>query len=136
MAEFYAEASYPLNHRRAAEAFATLLADDRLGHVWLIQADSQDVGHVVVTFCHSMEYGGLIAFVDDLFIQKPFRHAGLGTSALTEVRAFCANRGVRAIYVETGRDNTAALALYRRMGFVDTDRLLLSLRRASPTHEA
>jgi ribosomal protein S18 acetylase RimI-like enzyme len=83
-----------------------------------------------------MEYGGLIAFVDDLFIQKPFRHAGLGTSALTEVRAFCANRGVRAIYVETGRDNTAALALYRRMGFVDTDRLLLSLRRASPTHEA
>jgi len=59
MVEFYAEAAYPLNHRRAAEAFASLLADDRLGHVWFIQADSKDVGRVVVTLCFSMEYGGV-----------------------------------------------------------------------------
>ena len=32
--------------------------------------------------------------------QRPFRGAGLGTAALTEVRAFCADRGVRAIHVE------------------------------------
>ena len=44
MAEFYAEAPYPLNHRRAAEAFAALLSDDRNGHAWLIRADSKDVG--------------------------------------------------------------------------------------------
>jgi GNAT superfamily N-acetyltransferase len=89
MAEFYAEGAYPLNRPHAAEAFATLLADKRLGHVWFIQADSQAVGHVVVTFCFSMEYGGLVAFVDDLFVQRAFRRAGLGTAALTEVRAFC-----------------------------------------------
>lgn len=41
MAEFYAEGAYPLNHRRAAEAFVVLLADERLGQVWFIQADSQ-----------------------------------------------------------------------------------------------
>ncbi|MCI0744871.1 MAG: hypothetical protein L0Y58_05630 [Verrucomicrobia subdivision 3 bacterium] len=74
MQEFYAEAAYPLNHKRAAEAFARLLADDRLGHVWFIRAHLREVGYVVVTFCFSMEYGGLIAVVDDLFIQKPFRH--------------------------------------------------------------
>src|SRR6059036_1184823 len=99
MDEFYAEAAYPLNHRRAAEGFAALLADERLGHVWFIQANAQDVGHVVVTLCFSMEYGGPIAFVDDLFIQPPFRRAGLGAAALAEVRAFCANRGVRALFV-------------------------------------
>ena len=134
MAEFYAEGSYPLNHRRAAEAFTALLADERLGQVWFIQADSQDVGHVVVTLCFSMEYGGLIAFVDDLFVQRAFRRAGLGTAALTEVQAFCAKRGVRAILVETGRDNAAAQAVYRRVGFVNTDRQLLALRLADPTH--
>ena len=134
MTEFYAEAAYPLNHERAAEAFVALLADNRLGQVWFIQADDHDVGHVVVTFCYSMEYGGLIAFVDDLFIQKAFRRAGLGTAALAEVRVFCAKLGVRAIQVETGRDNAPALALYRRVGFVDTDRLLLSLPLADPTH--
>jgi len=135
MAEFYAEGGYPLNHQRASEAFAKLLADDRLGYVWLIQADGQDAGYVVLTLCYSMEYGGPNAFVDDLFVRLPFRRAGLATAALTEVREFCAKRGVRAIQVETGRDNTAAQAVYRRVGFRETDRQLLALRLASPTHE-
>ena len=135
MTEFYAEGGYPLNHRRAAGAFAGLLADDRLGGVWFIQAGSRDVGYVVVTFCFSMEYGGPNAFVDDLYVQAPFRRAGLGTAALTEVRALCATRGVRAIHVETGRDNMAAQAVYRRVGFKPTDRQLLTLRLANPTHE-
>ena len=134
MAEFYAEGGYPLNQRRAAEAFAALLADERLGQVWFIQADSQDAGHVVITPCFSMEYGGLIAFVDDLYIQRAYRRAGLGTAALTEVRDLCAKRGIRALFVETGRNNTAAQALYRRVGFVDTDRQLLALPLADPTH--
>ena len=138
MEEFYAEGGYPLNHRRAAEAFATLLADDRLGYVFFIHAGTdagiEDVGYVVVTLCYSMEYGGLNAFVDDLFVRKPFRGTGLGTAALTEVRAFCAKRGVRAIHVEPGRENAAAQAVYRRIGFVETNRLHLTLKLADPTH--
>ena len=49
MSEFNSESPYTLNPRRAADAFAPLLADDRLGHVWFIQAASQEVGYVVVT---------------------------------------------------------------------------------------
>jgi GNAT superfamily N-acetyltransferase len=135
MAEFYVEGGYRLNHQRAAEAFATLLGDDRLGHVWFIQADGRDVGYVVLTLCYSMEYGGLSAFVDDLFVRVPYRRAGLGTAALTHVRSFCAKNGVRAIHVETGRDNHAAQKVYSRIGFTHTDRQLLGLRLASPTHE-
>lgn len=81
-----------------------------------------------------MEYGGPNAFVDDLFVRAPFRRAGLATAALSELRAFCVERGVRAIHVETGRDNLAAQTVYRRVGFVSTDRQLLSLKLAEPTH--
>jgi len=84
-----------------------LLADERLGHVWLIQADSRDVGHIVVTLCYSMEYGGVIAFVDDLFVHGRFAARVLGTTALAESRILCGAR-CRAIHVETGKDNTAA----------------------------
>lgn len=127
MTEFYAEAATPLNAARAAEAFAALLSDDRLGHVWLIQAGNDDVGYVVVTFSYSMEFGGRNAFLDDLFIRAPFRGTGLGTGALKEVWVFCAENGVRALHLETGRDNVAAQALYRRAGFKVTDRQLLTL---------
>lgn len=134
MAEFYAEGGYPLNHQRAADAFAALLADDRLGQVWFIENGSEVVGHLVVTLCFSMEYGGLIAFVDDLFVRRPFRRAGLGAAALAEARTFCANCGVRALLVETGHDNAAAQGVYRRAGFAPTERLHLTLPLADPTH--
>ncbi len=36
--------------------------------------------------------------------------------------------------VETGRDNAAALAVYRRAGFVETNLVHLTLGLADPTH--
>ena len=136
MAEFYSESPYTLNPRRATEAFTSLLADERLGHVWFVQADAKDVGYIVVTLCHSMTYGGLSAVVDDFFIQPAFRGTGLGQAAMAEVRNFCAGRGVRSMHVETGRDNAAALAVYRQAGFVETDFVHLTLGLADPTHAA
>lgn len=127
MEEFYRESGYPLDRVRAAEAFTALLADERLGQLWVIESGAEPVGHVVVTFCFGMEYGGTIAFIDDLFVRSPFRRRGLGAAALAEVRAFCQQRGVRAIFVETGQDNAAAKALYHRAGFTNTVRRLLAL---------
>ncbi len=134
MAEFYTDAAYSLNRNRAAAAFAALLADERLGRAWLIENDSEAVGHLVVVLCFSMEHGGLIAFVDDLFVRRPFRRAGLGGAALAEARAFCVSRGIRAMLVETGHENVAGQAVYRRAGFLPTDRLHLTLQLADPTH--
>ena len=77
MAEFYAEGGYDLNHARAAGAFAAILADDRLGYVWIIQAEHQDVGHIVLTLKYAMEYGGLVACLDDLYVRPDWRNKGL-----------------------------------------------------------
>ncbi len=89
MAEFYAEGGYDLNHARAAEAFAAVLADERLGCVSIIQAGQQDVGHLVLTFKYAMEYDGLIACVDDLYVRPDWRNQGLSTIALVKARNFC-----------------------------------------------
>jgi ribosomal protein S18 acetylase RimI-like enzyme len=81
-----------------------------------------------------MTYGGMAAVVDDFFIRPAFRALGLGNAAMEEAGTHCASRGVRAIHVETGRDNAAALAVYRRAGFVDAQLVHLTLGLADPTH--
>ena len=135
MAEFYAEAGYALNSQRAADAFAALLSDEKLGFVWFIRSNGDDVGYLVLTLCYSMEFGGTNAYVDDLFVKPAFRGAGLGTAALRELREFCNERGFRAIHVETGRENVAALTVYRRVGFAEIDRTLLTLPLLIPAHD-
>jgi GNAT superfamily N-acetyltransferase len=135
MREFYAESGYALDCSHATKAFSVLLVEAPLGCAGVIQAEGQDVGYFVLILCYSMEYGGLIAFVDDLFVRPPFRRIGLGTAALAEMRNLCAERRVRAIHVETSDDNPAAQALYRKGGFEPTNRQLLALRLEKPTHE-
>jgi GNAT superfamily N-acetyltransferase len=134
MAEFYAESGYTLDSAHAGLAFAALLSDPRLGRVWLIEHDSAIVGYVVVTFVFGMEYGGLMAFVDDFFVRSTARNLGLGTAALATIRDLCAQAGVRAMWVEVGAENAPAQAVYRRTGFSRTDRVLMMLPLAAPSH--
>ena len=128
MAEFYSESGYDLDQDRAATAFGELLSDPLLGRVWVL---GEAVGYVVLTLGYSMEYGGRDACVDDLYVRKAHRRAGLGTAALEAVLNECREQAVKAIHLEIGRDNVAAQALYRKFSFADNDRQLLTCRLGS-----
>jgi GNAT superfamily N-acetyltransferase len=135
MVEFYAESGFELDRRAAESAFGALLADERLGSVWLIESEGEVAGHLVLTSRFGMEFAGLVACVDDLYVRPAFRGRKLATAALLEARETCARLGVRAMTVEVGRDNPAAEAAYRRAGFaVVADRQLLALALAPPAH--
>jgi GNAT superfamily N-acetyltransferase len=137
MAEFYAESGFTLDLEMARKAFADILGDERLGYVWVIEAEGQDAGHMVVTVRYAMEYGGLIGCLDDLYVSPAWRNRGLSTAALAQVRHFCRNSGMRALTVEVGHDNGPARNVYRRAGFEEAaDRVLLALPLAAPTHLA
>jgi GNAT superfamily N-acetyltransferase len=140
MDDFYAEAGYTLDQAHATQAFATILTDKRLGSIWLIQARQTegrqiDVGYLVLTLKYAMEYGGLVACVDDLFVQTAWRNRGLSTASLSQLLGICGKAGIRAITVETGFNNGPAQKVYRRVGFIEMgNRQLLVLPLASPTH--
>jgi GNAT superfamily N-acetyltransferase len=135
MTAFYAEAGYALDRALATAAFEALLTDQRLGYVWLIQAKLEVVGHLVVTLKFAMEYGGMVACIDDLYVDPASRNKGLGTAALLHVKEVAMKSGIRAVTVEVGFGNGPAQAAYRRVGFVETTgRQLLSLALAAPSH--
>jgi GNAT superfamily N-acetyltransferase len=130
MQEFYAEADYSLDRKWAAASFSALLQDHSLGAAWIIVRDSEPAGYVVLTVRFSMEYGGLDAFVDDLFIRPSYRRRGLGRVALKALFDECERRNVLAVHVEVGHDNVAAKALYLGYGLEPggDGRLMLTVR--------
>src|SRR5712671_6354428 len=135
MAQFYAESDYRLDRELAEKAFAAILSDERLGYVWLIDDEAKGAGYIVLTLRFGMEYGGLMACVDDLFVVPQSRNKGLATAALLQVRDFCKSIHVLAITVEVSHSNGSAQAVYRRLGLAEApDRQLLALALSSPTH--
>src|SRR3989454_4602199 len=130
MREFYTESKCSLDGDWAVRSFNELLQSTDRGAAWISFHGSDPAGYVVLTTRHSMEFGGLDGFVDDLFVRPAFRRCGVGTLLLTELFRECSKRGVLAVHVEVGSDNTAVQALWRRFGLSNNGRQLCTARVA------
>ncbi|MDT7542235.1 MAG: hypothetical protein QOE33_2139 [Acidobacteriota bacterium] len=124
--EFYAYDHIAFDEPEARRALDQLLSDARLGRVYLIHLGDELAGYLVLTFGFSLEFKGRDAFVDELFLREEFRGRGIGTRALTVAEETCRAGNVRALHLEVERANTGAQGVYRRAGFKDHDRYLLT----------
>jgi len=106
-------------------AVTDLLADHRLGCIWLVRTADSLVGYVAVCFGYSIEFGGRDAFIDEFYIRPEFRGRGIGTTALAMVCEKARKDGIAAVHLEVGQDNARAKSLYARAGFVSRDRFHL-----------
>ena len=132
-ADYYQDDGYAYDERKARQAWETFLTDTRFGSAWAADSTAGLVGYVVVTLGYSLEYLGADAFVDELYLVPAVRGQGLGHEALKVAEAVCAELGAKALHLEVEPSKTGARELYRRFGFVDSERVLMTkrLRRAA-----
>ncbi len=109
--------------RRAA--LLRLLGEPSLGGVWLIRAEGMNVGYVAVCRGFSLEFGGHDGFLDELYLDAPWRGRGIGRAVLAELPPLARALGIRALHLEVARDNAPARRLYAALGFIPRDQYLL-----------
>jgi ribosomal protein S18 acetylase RimI-like enzyme len=122
---YYAEDGLAFDEQRQGAALAALLEGDPLCLAWLVRLADATVGYVVVTLGFSLESGGRDGFIDELFIVPTARARGIGSQVLALVEREARARNLQRLYLEVGHDNPAR-GLYRRAGFVDHQRYLMS----------
>lgn len=110
------------------EALARLLSETALGAIWLVRADGAIAGYVAVCIGFSIEFGGHDAFVDELWLEPPFRGRGGGRAVLTMLMPELVQRDIRALHLEVARDNDRARRLYRACGFEAREKYVLMSR--------
>lgn len=125
MAEFYAESGYSLDLAWAETSFSKLLGDERLGAAWIAREDDLPVAYVVLVTRHSMETGGPVGVVEDLYVRPGCRRQGHASVLLDALIQECGRRGALAIQVEVGADNGAARAFYEQSGLRNRGLLVL-----------
>jgi ribosomal protein S18 acetylase RimI-like enzyme len=126
MRDFNAHERISFDEREVRAVLAQLFADDSYGLACLVLLGAEVAGYFVLAFGFSVEFRGRDAFIDELFLKEEFRGRGLGAAALRHAEGLCRARGVRALHLEVERQNAAAQSVYRRAGFADHDRYLLT----------
>jgi ribosomal protein S18 acetylase RimI-like enzyme len=114
--------------RRAA--LARLLGEAGFGRVLIAESTpgGDVVGYAILCFGYSVEFGGRDAFVDELYVVEAARGAGIGQRLVAACEHSARAAGVRAIHLEADHANPRAAALYRRIGFADHARHLMTKR--------
>jgi diamine N-acetyltransferase len=131
MREYYAFDGHGFDREKARVALTTLLRDSSLGLAWLIlDGDALDgdaaVGYVVLCFGYSLEWLGRDAFVDEFYLREEYRGRGWGRKTMAFVEEAARAAGIRALHLEVVHENSAALELYRKLGFAEHRSTFLS----------
>lgn len=121
---FHAEAGIEMKDEARAAGLAPLLDGIPHGAAYLIGPPRAPIGYIVITFGWSVEFAGLDAIIDELYIRPGVRGRGIASEALIALPRALAGGGLRAIHLEVDRDNAAAVKLYRRAGFRERDRYM------------
>ena len=117
--------SVPFREEVVRKSLCELLVTPSAGRAFLIRDEQLTVGYLVLSFDFSLEYGGKNAWIDELFIRPEFRGKGIGSEALDFAARTAGEAGAKVLHLEVNRGNPA-IDLYRRNGFKDHDRFLLS----------
>ena len=128
MQDFYAIDNYPMDVEVAKTLFQEFISNEHLGKSWLMYSENEIVGYIILTFIFSFEYGGKIAFVDELFIKETARGKGIGKEAIQFIQREVPKLSLKLLYLEVEPHNENAQKLYLAHDFVIHNRKLMKYK--------
>jgi GNAT superfamily N-acetyltransferase len=94
-----------------------LLAQPERGACWVAEADGVLCGYLLAVFMFSLEHGGLMAEVDEVFVLPHMRSAKVGSLLLARAERDMAERGLVRVQLQLGVGNQRGRLFYERHGF-------------------
>jgi GNAT superfamily N-acetyltransferase len=128
MKDFYAMDNYPIDVEVSKKLFQEFISKEHLGKAWLIYSEDKLVGYVILTFVFSFEYGGKIAFLDELYIKEIARKKGIGNTTIKFIKEQAKQLNVKLLYLEIENHNENAQKLYLANDFEVHNRKLLKFK--------
>src|SRR5258708_7934023 len=111
-------------------AVAGLVGVPDRGAVLVAREGSADVGVAVLATTWTLEHGGRVAWLDELYVVPERRGCGIGGALLQRARDLAHAQGCVALELEIDGAHDRAAHLYQRAGFDRLDRTRWSLRLA------
>ena len=117
--------SEPFHEPTVRANLIELLQTPLYGVVCIVRDTHKPIGYLVICFDYSLEYRGKGAWIDELFVEAAHRGKGIGTQLLDLAETVSREHNARVLHLEVNHGNPA-IDLYRRRGFLEHERFLMS----------
>src|SRR5512143_371295 len=125
---FTLESDFEPEVEKQVAGLSMLVAYPSASSLVLVAAiDRKIVGMATVQTLISTAEGGRVGLVEDVIVDRGFRHKGIGTRLLDEIIAWGKRRKLLRIQLLADRDNRRALDFYAKHGWSKTS--LICLRK-------
>jgi GNAT superfamily N-acetyltransferase len=117
------EHSIPLAPERLADAVRGALADDGRALVLLARQGQQTVGVTYLSFQWTLERGGAVMWLEELYVVPDHRGKRIGQRLLEAALDVGRSRSCNSVELEVESSHARAANLYARAGFHALDRI-------------
>ncbi|MEM8592517.1 MAG: GNAT family N-acetyltransferase [Pseudomonadota bacterium] len=125
---FHAEEGIDTDEPHIRRAITPILEGSPHGEIFLAGPRMAPAGYALVCYGWSIEYGGLDAYLDELYLRPAVRGRGIGSDVLHALSGYLQEKGAGALALEVDFDNSDAIRTYQRSGFEARGRYGLMVR--------
>lgn len=117
--EFYASSAvlHPLPRAFHERTFAELMRSDKYAEGFILEEDDTAVGFGLTAKTFSREGGGMVLWLEELYILPDYRCRGLGKQYFDFIEEYARKNNFARIRLEVEEYNVRARALYERLGY-------------------
>ena len=119
--DFYASEAtdHPVPEEHFQQTFSEALKGSPIARGWIIlDNQKQAVGYFLASLTWSNEYGGKVAWLEELYLKPEARQQGLGRRVLeATMLELKSQEQVKAFRLEVTKANESVIKLYRQLGF-------------------
>ena len=98
-----------------------LLTEPLRGAAWVAEGEAGLIGYLLAVLVLSVEHGGLMAEVDELFVLPEARSQGAGARLLAAAEDALTTAGCVRVQLQLATSNAAGRTFYERRGYLPRD---------------
>lgn len=110
----------PIPKEYHERTFAELMRSNEYAEGYLLEWDGEIAGYGLTAKTFSQEAGGMVIWIEELYILEPFRSKGLGKEFFQYLEEHMEPQ-VKRLRLETEFENDRARKLYGRLGFEELE---------------
>lgn len=100
------------------DTFNELMRSNDYADAYIMESENKIAGYALLAKTFSQEAGGIVLWIDELYVLPEYRNCGLGREFFSYLKNnLCEN--VKRIRLEVEDSNKKAISLYEKIGFVD-----------------